>query len=205
MCDQLYWTIWHGIRAVVPLLFFCLVHRLCSSEVGGLSMAAVGQIHSPVSCSSEPDESMEPYTTERLSRLPGGYRPLTQPFRALDIDFNNVQVSRNMPAINWLTVFTLWSPASNGHLTHLTSNRWILILYKNPLWLALFYFTNLVETLSAANLPITLFQKVHKAYRIYLHGLLLVKSLLLPATQTEMPKVIWSLEGLNQRRSLQFL
>ncbi|KAM4604133.1 protein arginine N-methyltransferase 9 isoform 2-T3 [Polymixia lowei] len=66
-------------------------HRLCASEVGGLSMAAVGQLHSPVSCSSEPDDSMEPYTTERLSRLPGGYTSLTQPFRALDIDFNNVQ------------------------------------------------------------------------------------------------------------------
>ncbi|XP_071393451.1 protein arginine N-methyltransferase 9 isoform X1 [Centroberyx affinis] len=66
-------------------------HRLCVSEVGCLSMAAAGELHSPVSCTSEPDDSMEPYTTERLSRLPGGYTPLTQPFRALDIDFNNVQ------------------------------------------------------------------------------------------------------------------
>ncbi|XP_056136155.1 protein arginine N-methyltransferase 9 [Lampris incognitus] len=66
-------------------------HRLCVSEVGGLSMAAVGEICSPVSCSSEPDESMEPYTTERLNRLPGGYKSLTHPFRALDINFNNVQ------------------------------------------------------------------------------------------------------------------
>ncbi|XP_070845327.1 protein arginine N-methyltransferase 9 isoform X2 [Chaetodon trifascialis] len=66
-------------------------HRLCVSEVGGLSMAAAGELRSPVSCSSEPDESMEPYTTERLSRLPGGYKPLTEPFTALNIDFNNVQ------------------------------------------------------------------------------------------------------------------
>lgn len=66
-------------------------HRLCVSEVGGLSMSAAGELRSPVSCSSEPDESMEPYTTERLSRLPGGYKALTEPFTALNIDFNNVQ------------------------------------------------------------------------------------------------------------------
>ncbi|XP_023813413.1 protein arginine N-methyltransferase 9 isoform X1 [Oryzias latipes] len=66
-------------------------HRLCATQVGGLSMAACGEIHSPVSCSSEPEESVEPYTTERLSRLPGGYTALTEPFTALTIDFNNVQ------------------------------------------------------------------------------------------------------------------
>ncbi|XP_058496445.1 protein arginine N-methyltransferase 9 [Solea solea] len=65
-------------------------HRLCVSEVGGLSMAAAGELRSPVSCSMEPDDSMEPYTTERLSRLPGGYKSLTEPFTALNIDFNNV-------------------------------------------------------------------------------------------------------------------
>ncbi|XP_036377315.1 protein arginine N-methyltransferase 9 [Megalops cyprinoides] len=66
-------------------------HRLCASEVGGLSLSAVGGFHSPVSCSPDADDSSEPYTTERLSRLPGGYTALTRPFRALDIDFNNVQ------------------------------------------------------------------------------------------------------------------
>uniref|UniRef100_A0A674PPT8 Protein arginine N-methyltransferase 9 n=1 Tax=Takifugu rubripes TaxID=31033 RepID=A0A674PPT8_TAKRU len=66
-------------------------HRVCVSEVGGLSMVAAGELRSPVSCSSEPDDSTEPYTTERLSRLPGGYKSLTQPFTALNIDFNNVQ------------------------------------------------------------------------------------------------------------------
>lgn len=66
-------------------------HRLCVSEVGSLSISAAGELRSPVSCSPEPDESMEPYTTERLSRLPGGYKALTEPFTALNIDFNNVQ------------------------------------------------------------------------------------------------------------------
>ncbi|XP_034043406.1 protein arginine N-methyltransferase 9 isoform X2 [Thalassophryne amazonica] len=66
-------------------------HRLCVSEVGGLSLAAAGQLCSPVSCSAEPDDATEPYTTERLIRVPGGYKPLTNPFRALNIDFNNMQ------------------------------------------------------------------------------------------------------------------
>lgn len=78
------------IRSIV-----CFSRRLCVSEVGSLSMAAAGELRSPVSCSSEPDDSMEPYTTERLSRLPGGYKTLTEPFTALNIDFNNMQVSRN--------------------------------------------------------------------------------------------------------------
>ncbi|XP_032418093.1 protein arginine N-methyltransferase 9 [Xiphophorus hellerii] len=66
-------------------------HRWCAAEVGGLSMAAAGELRSPVSCSPEQDDSTEPYTTERLSRLSGGYRALTEPFTALTIDFNNVQ------------------------------------------------------------------------------------------------------------------
>ncbi|XP_057699598.1 protein arginine N-methyltransferase 9 [Corythoichthys intestinalis] len=66
-------------------------NKLCVSEVGGLSMAAAEQLRSPVSCSAEADDSMEPYTTERLSRLPGGYAALTEPLTVLRIDFNNVE------------------------------------------------------------------------------------------------------------------
>lgn len=58
-------------------------------------MATAGELRSPVSCSAQPDDSMEPYTTERLSRIPGGYKSLTEPFTALQIDFNNVQVRRH--------------------------------------------------------------------------------------------------------------
>uniref|UniRef100_A0A8C2PTD6 Protein arginine methyltransferase 9 n=1 Tax=Cyprinus carpio TaxID=7962 RepID=A0A8C2PTD6_CYPCA len=66
-------------------------HRLCASSVGGLDLSAVGQIYSPVSCLADTEDSTEPYTTERLSRLRGGYIQLTHPFTALDIDFNNLQ------------------------------------------------------------------------------------------------------------------
>ncbi|XP_027033490.1 protein arginine N-methyltransferase 9 isoform X3 [Tachysurus fulvidraco] len=66
-------------------------HRLCVSTVGGLDLATAGQIRSPVRCSGDADESSEPYTTERLSRLPGGFTALTEPCRVMHIDFNNPQ------------------------------------------------------------------------------------------------------------------
>ncbi|KAG7333719.1 hypothetical protein KOW79_002126 [Hemibagrus wyckioides] len=66
-------------------------HSLCVSTVGGLDLAAAGHIRSPVRCSGHTDESSEPYTTERLSRLPGGFTALTEPCRVMDIDFNNPQ------------------------------------------------------------------------------------------------------------------
>ncbi|XP_061737200.1 protein arginine N-methyltransferase 9-like isoform X1 [Nerophis ophidion] len=66
-------------------------NKLCVEEVGGLSLAEAEHLRSPVSCSPEPDDSMEPYTTERLSRLPGGYTALTEPLTVLHIDFNDVQ------------------------------------------------------------------------------------------------------------------
>ncbi|KAK7929382.1 hypothetical protein WMY93_005777 [Mugilogobius chulae] len=63
----------------------------------------------PVSCSSAPDDSMEPYTTERLSRLPGGYTALTQPFTALNIDFNNVQ---ELEGLSSRPVQKVWLPVT---------------------------------------------------------------------------------------------
>ncbi|MBN3297161.1 ANM9 methyltransferase, partial [Amia calva] len=66
-------------------------HRVCVTAVGGLCLSGVGELHSPVSYSKDADDSTEPYTTERLSQIQGGYTPLTEPFQALAIDFNNPQ------------------------------------------------------------------------------------------------------------------
>lgn len=84
-------------------------HRACVSEVGGLSLADSGELRSPVSCSSMPDDSLEPYTTERLSRLPGGYTALTLPFTALNIDFNNVQ---ELEGLSTRQVQQMWLPVT---------------------------------------------------------------------------------------------
>ncbi|XP_062852291.1 protein arginine N-methyltransferase 9 [Trichomycterus rosablanca] len=66
-------------------------HRVGVSAVGGLNLAAAGLIHSPVRSSPDVDEAAEPYTTERLSRVPGGFTALTQPCKVMHIDFNNPQ------------------------------------------------------------------------------------------------------------------
>ncbi|XP_043918182.1 protein arginine N-methyltransferase 9 [Protopterus annectens] len=66
-------------------------HRVTEREVGGLSLAEGLEMSSPVCNKSVSSSNEEPYTTERMSRVPGGYRPLTQPFQALTIDFNNLQ------------------------------------------------------------------------------------------------------------------
>nr|XP_006629607.1 PREDICTED: putative protein arginine N-methyltransferase 9 [Lepisosteus oculatus]XP_015199997.1 PREDICTED: putative protein arginine N-methyltransferase 9 [Lepisosteus oculatus] len=66
-------------------------HRVCVPSVGGLCLSRAGEFHSPVSYSQGTADSTEPYTTERLSQVPGGYTALTQPFQALTVDFNNLQ------------------------------------------------------------------------------------------------------------------
>lgn len=38
------------------------------------------------------EETVEPYTTEKLSRIPGGYRALTEPCQVMTVDFNDLQV-----------------------------------------------------------------------------------------------------------------
>lgn len=84
-------------------------HRLCVSEVGGQSLCECGDLRSPVSCSSVPDESLEPYTTERLSRLPGGFTALTEAFTALNIDFNNVL---ELEGLSSREVQQMWLPVT---------------------------------------------------------------------------------------------
>ncbi len=40
----------------------------------------------------EDDEDWEPYTTERLASIPGGYRVLSDVVPTFQLDFNNPQV-----------------------------------------------------------------------------------------------------------------
>ncbi|XP_078397258.1 protein arginine N-methyltransferase 9 isoform X1 [Cetorhinus maximus] len=66
-------------------------HRVCFNEVGGLRLNEAVMWYSPVSNESCIDDAAEPYTTERLRQVPGGYTPLTDHFQAMTIDFNNPQ------------------------------------------------------------------------------------------------------------------
>ncbi|XP_060683226.1 protein arginine N-methyltransferase 9 isoform X1 [Hemiscyllium ocellatum] len=66
-------------------------HRVCLNEAGGLHLNETITWYSPVSNESCVDDTSEPYTTERMRQVPGGYTPLTDHFQALTIDFNNPQ------------------------------------------------------------------------------------------------------------------
>uniref|UniRef100_A0A4W3HPF7 Protein arginine N-methyltransferase 9 n=1 Tax=Callorhinchus milii TaxID=7868 RepID=A0A4W3HPF7_CALMI len=66
-------------------------HRVCFSDIGGLCLNGTVKWYSPIGNRPDGIDAAEPYTTERMSRIPGGYTPLTDNFQAMTIDFNNPQ------------------------------------------------------------------------------------------------------------------
>ncbi|XP_054845718.1 protein arginine N-methyltransferase 9 [Eublepharis macularius] len=66
-------------------------HRVGVKEIAGVCLPEVLEFHSPTYTPLNADETVEPYTTEKLSRIPGGYKPLTDHFQVLTVDFNNLQ------------------------------------------------------------------------------------------------------------------
>ncbi|XP_056418809.1 protein arginine N-methyltransferase 9 isoform X2 [Hyla sarda] len=66
-------------------------HRVFVSEVAGVNIAEAVRFSSPVHCSHKSSEANEPYATEKMSRVPGGYKALSQPFLALTVDFNSLE------------------------------------------------------------------------------------------------------------------
>ena len=63
-----------------------------TQEVAGVHLSNSVQFFSPTYASAGSEETVEPYTTEKLSRIPGGYIPLTEPCQVMTVDFNNLQV-----------------------------------------------------------------------------------------------------------------
>ncbi|XP_030047523.1 protein arginine N-methyltransferase 9 [Microcaecilia unicolor] len=66
-------------------------HRVNVTEVAGVQLEGTVEFQSPVHSAVQFDDSAEPYSTEKMSRIPGGYTVLTEPFQALKIDFNNLR------------------------------------------------------------------------------------------------------------------
>ncbi|XP_069098729.1 protein arginine N-methyltransferase 9 isoform X2 [Pleurodeles waltl] len=66
-------------------------HRIGMKNIAGVQLEGTVEFQSPVKTHSSGDESIEPYATEKMSRVPGGYTPLTEPFQVMTIDFNNLQ------------------------------------------------------------------------------------------------------------------
>ncbi|XP_068798340.1 protein arginine N-methyltransferase 9 isoform X2 [Struthio camelus] len=71
-------------------------HRVGTQEIAGVRLANSVQFFSPTYASVSSEETVEPYTTEKLSRVPGGYVPLTEPFQVMTVDFNNLQELKSL-------------------------------------------------------------------------------------------------------------
>ncbi|XP_009325772.1 PREDICTED: putative protein arginine N-methyltransferase 9 isoform X2 [Pygoscelis adeliae] len=73
-------------------------HRVGMQEVAGVRLSNSVQFFSPTYASAGSEETVEPYTTEKLSRIPGGYVPLTEPCQVMTVDFNNLQELKSLAA-----------------------------------------------------------------------------------------------------------
>lgn len=61
-------------------------------DIAGIFLPTNVKFQSPAYSSVDNEETIEPYTTEKMSRIPGGYLALTECFEIMTVDFNNLQV-----------------------------------------------------------------------------------------------------------------
>lgn len=66
-------------------------HRVGAKDIAGIQLPTNVRFQSPASSSVDLEEMVEPYTTEKMSGIPGGYLPLTECFQIMKVDFNNLQ------------------------------------------------------------------------------------------------------------------
>lgn len=83
---------WKDLFVKLYQISFFPHHRVETQEVAGVLLPKSVQFFSPTYAFAGSEETVEPYTTEKLSRIPGGYKPLTEPFQVMTVDFNNLQV-----------------------------------------------------------------------------------------------------------------
>lgn len=69
-----------------------LLTRVGVKDVAGICLPTSVKFQSPAYSSVDGEETIEPYTTEKMSRVPGGYLALTECFKIMTVDFNNLQV-----------------------------------------------------------------------------------------------------------------
>ena len=70
------------------------IFRLASDKVGNLDLHHIDIISKAVCMEHAHNEDSEPYTSDKLSSIPGGYTTLTPMFKIMDFDFNNPTVSQ---------------------------------------------------------------------------------------------------------------
>lgn len=64
-------------------------------DIAGICLPTNVKFQSPAYSSVDNEETIEPYTTEKMSRVPGGYLALTECFEIMTVDFNNLQVKKS--------------------------------------------------------------------------------------------------------------
>ncbi|XP_032320416.1 protein arginine N-methyltransferase 9 isoform X3 [Camelus ferus] len=71
-------------------------HRVGVKDVAGICLPTNVKFQSPACSSVDAEETIEPYTTEKMSRVPGGYLALTECFEIMTVDFNNLQELKSL-------------------------------------------------------------------------------------------------------------
>ncbi|XP_029796228.1 protein arginine N-methyltransferase 9 isoform X2 [Suricata suricatta] len=71
-------------------------HRVCTKAVAGICLPTNVKFQSPTCSSVDTEDPVEPYTTEKMSRVPGGYLALTESFEIMTVDFNNLQELKSL-------------------------------------------------------------------------------------------------------------
>ncbi|XP_039731938.1 protein arginine N-methyltransferase 9 isoform X4 [Pteropus medius] len=66
-------------------------HRVGVKDIAGICLPTNVKFQSPAYSSVDNEETIEPYTTEKMSRVPGGYLALTECFEIMTVDFNNLE------------------------------------------------------------------------------------------------------------------
>ncbi|XP_073897353.1 protein arginine N-methyltransferase 9 isoform X2 [Castor canadensis] len=70
-------------------------HRVGIKDIAGIHLPTNVKFQSPA-YSVDTEETVEPYTTEKMSRVPGGYLALTECFEIMTVDFNNLQELKSL-------------------------------------------------------------------------------------------------------------
>ncbi|XP_045408050.1 protein arginine N-methyltransferase 9 [Lemur catta] len=71
-------------------------HRVGIKDIAGIHLPTNVKFQSPAYSSVDTEEAIEPYTTEKMSRVPGGYLALTECFEIMTVDFNNLQELKSL-------------------------------------------------------------------------------------------------------------
>ncbi|XP_066242258.1 protein arginine N-methyltransferase 9 isoform X1 [Saccopteryx leptura] len=70
-------------------------HRVGTKDIAGICLPTNVKFQGPA-CSVESEDAVEPYTTEKMGRVPGGYLALTECFEMMTVDFNNLQELKSL-------------------------------------------------------------------------------------------------------------